>query len=272
MNCIGHPQMSPGPLDSEAAQLHIRDFFKGDFLRRHPDGIVISELEYMGRTTFPSATPTPLRIRGKSQINEILDALSQDFRRWVKKNDYRKCDILGIADDGLTAELLEVTTAENQLSAITQVNSKIDILTRTVNRIHKLHVDWRPSNWKPAPGQMYRLLELSPIRQRYICYQPTFRRAAPPGVILYEIHVVQPKPVCVPQRFKERARSALRELKDMDQKAKEFLRENDDTSDWVKGLAIVAGGALIIVAAIDPIPGDEIAAAAFAESLIAASR
>ena len=251
--------------------MYIRDWFRVDFLKRYPDGVVISQLEYMGFTTRAPKNPLPVIYRGKSRINEIMDAMAANFRNWTKNGDYRKCDMLGIANDGLTGELIEVTTDLNRLSAITQVNTKLDILTRTVNRISNLHVDWRPSKWRPGPGQMYGLLSATPGGQKYVCYQPTFRRGAPDGVILYEIHSALPEPIPVPYRFRERARSALRELKAMDVKAKEFLKENDDVSNWVKGLAIVAGGLVIIAAAIDPVPGDEIAAAAFAESLLAAS-
>jgi hypothetical protein len=41
--------MSPAALQSEAAQLHVVSWFRADFLRRYPTGLVISELEYMGR-------------------------------------------------------------------------------------------------------------------------------------------------------------------------------------------------------------------------------
>ena len=61
MICLGSPQMSPSSLQSEAAQLHVVSWFRDDFLRRYPSGIVISELEYMGRTTSATEAPTPLR-------------------------------------------------------------------------------------------------------------------------------------------------------------------------------------------------------------------
>ena len=155
MICLGTPQMSPSRLDSEAAQLRIVEWFRAYFTRKFPTGIVISELEYMGRTTSPSGSPTPLRTFGRPKLNQILDALAHDFRRWVRDRDYRKCDVLGIANDGLNAELLEVTTVNNAASAIAQVNSKLAILRETVNRIHHMSVDWRASTWRPGPAQSF---------------------------------------------------------------------------------------------------------------------
>jgi hypothetical protein len=274
MICLGTPQMSPGPLDSEAAQLWIVSWFREYFIKKFPTGIVISELEYMGRTTSASASPTPLRIPSKPRLNQILDALSQDFRRWMRDRDYRKCDVLGIANDGLTAELLEVTTENNALSAITQVNSKVAILRETVNRIHNLSVDWRPSSWNPAPTQLFRVLDASPIQIRYICYTPTFRAAAPPGVILYEIHVVRRQPIAVPvpvpEQAPERLRRAIPNTETAEEGAKRFLQQHPDIAVWIRRLALlltVAAVLAAIIALIDPVPGDEVAAFTFASAL-----
>ncbi|HYR87412.1 MAG TPA: hypothetical protein VE422_25235 [Terriglobia bacterium] len=104
----------------------------------------------------------------RPKLNQVLDALAHDFRRWLRHRDYRKCDVLGIANDGLNAELLEVTTVDNAASAILQVNSKLAILRETVNRIHNISVDWRPSRWRPEPGQMFRMLESGARRVRYV--------------------------------------------------------------------------------------------------------
>jgi hypothetical protein len=171
-------------------------------------------LEYMGRTTSPSGSPTPLRTFGSPKLNQILDALSHDFRRWVRTRDYRKCDVLGIANDGLNAELLEVTTVDNAASAIAQLNSKLAILRETVNRIHNMSVDWRASTWRPAPAQLFRVLDATPNQIRYICYMPTLRAVAPLGVTLYEIHSPSPpagscsRPCTGPHSRKGQARRA----------------------------------------------------------------
>jgi hypothetical protein len=228
----------------------------------------------MGRTTSPSGSPTPLRIPGRPRLNQILDALAHDFRRWVRDRDYRKCDVLGIADDGFNAELLEVTTQDNVRSAVAQVNSKLAILRETVNRIHNMSVDWRASNWKPGPQQMFRVLDATPHQIRYICYMPTFRALAPPGVILYEIHVLvrQPVPVPVPapQGAAERVRQAMPRSEGVEQRARRFLQEHPDIAEWIRGIALVLAVAAVIVAIvalIDPLPGDEVAAFAFASAL-----
>lgn len=60
MICLGTPQISPNKLQSEAAQLYVVSWFRDYFLGKYPTGIVISELEYVGRTTFPIEAPTPL--------------------------------------------------------------------------------------------------------------------------------------------------------------------------------------------------------------------
>jgi len=166
--------MAPSALQSEAAQLHVVSWFRQYFLGKFPSGIVISELEYMGRTTSATEAPTPLRTFGQPRLNEVLDALAHDFRRWSKDRDYRKCDVLGIANDGFNAELVEVTTENNAASAIAQVNSKLAILRETVNRIHNLSVDWRASMWKPAPHQLFRMLTPTPLDITCLCYVPTF--------------------------------------------------------------------------------------------------
>ena len=100
MICLGTPQMAPSALQSEAAQLHVVSWFRQYFLGKFPSGIVISELEYMGRTTSATEAPTPLRTFGQPRLNQVLDALAHDFRRWSNNRDYRKCDVLGIANDG----------------------------------------------------------------------------------------------------------------------------------------------------------------------------
>jgi hypothetical protein len=66
---------------------------------------------------------------------------------WVKDFDYRKCDALGISGDGISTELLEVTTGENAGSAVAQLAKKIDILRNSVNRIHNLRLQCHPSQY-----------------------------------------------------------------------------------------------------------------------------
>jgi hypothetical protein len=269
--------MSPNKLQSEAAQLYVVTWFRDHFLRRYPTGIVISELEYVGRTTFPIEAPTPLRMPGQPRLNEVLDALSQDFRRWSKERDYRKCDVLGIANDGRTAELVEVTTEYNAASAIAQVHSKLAILRETVNRIHNLNVDWQPSPWKPSPDQLYRVLDSTPVDITYLCYVPTFRSAPMPGVVLYEIHRLARQqatvPVPAPQDTKQRVRQAVpKQVEDegLEMRARRFLDANPDIAGWIRAIAavmLVAAVIATIIAIIDPVPGDEVAAAYFAAAL-----
>ncbi len=274
MICLGYPQMAPSSLQSEAAQLHVVSWFRDYFLSRYPSGIVISELEYMGRTTSATEAPTPLRTFGQPRLNQILDALAHDFRRWSKDRDYRKCDVLGIANDGFNAELLEVTTESNAASAIAQVNSKLAILRETVNRIHNLSVDWRASTWKPGPDQLFRVLQATPLDITYLCYVPTFRSAAPLGVVLYEVHRLSREraivPVPAPKEAQRRVRQAVPPQGDFETRARQFLNANPDIAGWIRAIAAVLTVAAVIVAilaVINPVPGDEVAAAYFAAAL-----
>jgi len=274
MICLGSPQMSPSSFQSEAAQLHVVNWFRQYFLRKYSSGIVISELEYMGRTTFAQEAPTPLRMFGQPRLNQILDALAHDFRRWSKERDYRKCDVLGIANDGFTAELIEVTTESNAASAITQIHSKLAILRETVNRIHNLTVDWQPSQWKPAPNQLFAPLSATATDITYLCYVPTFRSAPVPGVVLYEVHRLARDratvPVPAPRDAQQRVRPAVPKEGDIEDRARRFLQTNPDIAGWIRALAAVVAVAAVIVAIIaiiDPVPGDEVAAAYFAAAL-----
>jgi hypothetical protein len=210
-------------------------------------------------------------------LNQVLDALSQDFRRWSKERDYRKCDVLGIANDGRTAELVEVTTESNAASAIAQVNSKLAILRETVNRIHNLNVDWQPSPWKPSPTQLYRALDANGVDITYLCYVPTIRSAPMPGVVLYEIHRLARQqttvPVPAPKETRQRVRQAVPRQapdEDLETRAKRFLDANPDIAGWIRAIAaVMLVGAVVatIIAVIDPVPGDEVAAAYFAAAL-----
>jgi hypothetical protein len=266
--------MSPSSLQSEAAQLHVVSWFREYFLSKHPTGIVISELEYMGRTTSATEAPTPLRTFGRPRLNQILDALAHDFRRWSKDRDYRKCDVLGIANDGFNAELLEVTTESNAASAVAQVISKLAILRETVNRIHNLSVDWRASTWKPGPEQLFRVLQATPLEIIYLCYVPTLRAAAVPGVVLYEVHRLARDravvPVPAPREAQQRVRQAVPRQGDVEARARQFLDANPDIAGWIRAIAAVLTVAAVIVAilaVINPVPGDEVAAAYFAAAL-----
>lgn len=274
MICLGSPQLAPTSLHSEAAQLQVVQWFREYFLGRYPTGIVISELEYVGRTTSAIEPPTPLRMSGQPRLNQILDALAHDFRRWSKDRDYRKCDVLGIANDGMNAELLEVTTENRAAAAIAQVTSKLAILRETVNRIHNLTVDWRASNWKPGPRQLFAPLGASALDITYLCYAPTFRSAPVPGVVLYEVHRMRREkvavPVPAPKEAQQRVRKAVPRQGDVEARAREFLKANPDIAGWIRAIAVllaVAAVIVAIVAIIDPVPGDEVAAASFAAAL-----
>jgi hypothetical protein len=273
MICLGDQGLSPQPLESEAAQLRITEWFRADFQRRFPTGIVISELEYMGRTKAAPDQPGPLQYPGRPALNRIMQALSADFRRWLRDRDYRKCDILGISGDGATAELIEVTTASNAVSAINQLRAKLGTLQQTVNRVHDLRVEWRPSRWRPTDEQMFYVLPPLKLGEvRFLCYQPTYRLAASDGVVLYELHVIErptvPVPVPIPQEASEGMRdvSQRRQLSRANAEAwaRQFLQEHPTLTTILQILVVVVGVVMLVVALIalfDPVPGDEAAAA-----------
>jgi hypothetical protein len=283
MICLGSPQSSPTPFESEAAQLRVVELFRRNFLARYPDGIVISELEFMGRTTAAPSSPGPLRLPGRGNLNQVLDALSTDFRRWMRDRDFRKCDALGINGTASYAELLEVTTIDNAASAVTQLASKLAILRETVNRIHVMSVDWRPSLFRPDASAMFYALPSAMSEVRYLCFYPTLRLPAPPGVVLYEVHVMRrptvPVPVQIPDEAADKLRQAYRTRRPTQDSAeswaRRFVRENPTTGLVLRGLAYIFGAVLVVAAIVlifDPVPGDEAAAGAAAVAVLAFAR
>ncbi|HWB99078.1 MAG TPA: hypothetical protein VG672_20360 [Bryobacteraceae bacterium] len=279
MVCTGPSNISPSRLESEAAQLRILEWFRPDFLGRHPTGIVLSEYEYMGRTTSAPRQPGPLRTSNRD-LNATLDGLATNFRNWEKDRDFRKCDVLGISGDGRYAEMLEITTESNAASAIAQVNAKLAILRITVNKLLNRAVDWRPSPWRPTGDlQIFMQLPAAPGEFRWVCYMPTYRRPAPEGVVLYEIHALKrtqvPVPVPVPKELTDKIKNRAERVpvrKGFEQQwARDFLIENPALKTVLKALMVVAAIGLIIVAIVaifDPVPGDEAAAYLAAMALL----
>ena len=277
MACPGTPHIPPTHLESEAAQLRVVEWFRSYFTSRYPGGIVISELEYMARTTRAPNQPGPLRLPGQPDLSAVLDALTSDFRRWSKARDFRKCDALGIElAQHRHAELLEVTTVGNVASATRQIAEKLAILRGTVEKIHNLRITWMPSPWRPAPNQMiYPLPAKGDEIARFICYWATYKRPAPPGVILYEVHAVQrkrvPDPVPVPKKETDKIREGFRNGADQEAKARRFAEQHPAVVFALRAAAAIVGVAALvaaIVAIIDPVPGDEVAAASFAIALL----
>jgi hypothetical protein len=282
MECLGNQNLAPSSLESEAAQLRAVEMFRADFLGRFPGGIVLSELEHLGATTFPPRDPRGIQYPGRPGLNEVLRALAQDYRRWIKDLDYRKSDGMGISGDGALGELIEVTTVGRASAADRQLRDKLDTLNRTVNGVHNLHVEWRRSRWRPV-GEAQLFYPLPPRTDemvRYLCYQPTYRENAPDGVILYEIHAVRrpikvPVPVPIPEDVREEMRRASRNRQlqpaTADSWARQFATDHPILIRVIQALALIGGVALAFVALLaifDPVPGDEVAAGAAASALI----
>jgi hypothetical protein len=282
MQCLGNQNIAPTWLESEAAQLRAVEMFKADFLRRYPDGIVLTELEHLAATTIAPREQRGIQYPVRPGLNRVLQALATDYRRWITDLDYRKSDGMGLSGDGSLGELIEVTTVRRASAADIQLRDKLDTLERTVNRVHNLHVEWRRSRWRPAgDAEMFYLLPPRPDEWlRYLCYQPTERENAPQGVILYEIHAIKrttpiPVPVPIPQDVRDRMRQASRnrELQPAtaDSWARAFAREHPILIVALRALALIGGVVLAIAAVIaifDPLPGDEVAAGAAASALV----
>ncbi|MEO0470737.1 MAG: hypothetical protein AAF206_14010 [Bacteroidota bacterium] len=285
MICPGPQYARPASnrFDYEAAHLRALELFSRDFKKRYPGGEVISELEYMARTTKAPKSPGSIAIAGKKELTRLIQALSVDFRRWVKEGDFRKCDAMGISEDGTYGEILEVTTVSRKSSAARQIRDKLDTLNRTVNMTHNLHTSWVASSWKPSrPGEMF--YPLGPGKQsRFICFKPTQREMPAKGVILYEIHdAPQSKrhPVTVPgfERVRKKIHQKIQKkpivVRQEKQWAEGFLGENPWAKPILCSLYVLAGAGLAIATVafcFSPVPGDEVLAANAALALFAAA-
>jgi hypothetical protein len=112
------------------------------------------------------------------------------------------------------------------------------------------------------------VLDATPSHLTYLCYVPTFRAGAPLGVVLYEIHRLSREgavvPVPAPKEAQRRVRQAVPPQGDFEERARQFLKGNPDIAGWIRAIAAVLTVAAVVVAilaVINPIPGDEVAAA-----------
>ncbi len=279
MICLGPQNLTTQEFDAQAAQLRIFESFRTHFLGRFPDGEVTSELEYQGGTTSPFTLPRPPRTFGRHHVDRVYAALAADFRNWSKERDYRKCDVLGIANDGVTAELIEVTIDYNAASAIRQLEHKLSILRQTVNRNHNLHVDWRAAPWRPNTKRLFCPLRAPSGQMRYACYEPTVRNSAPNGIVLYEIHALDRSVATEP--LPQNVRDAVRKHADSSRHqtpeawAQNVTAREPGVSGTLRVLAIGGAIALIVIGIamlLDPVPGNEVLAFTAAMALVRVSQ
>jgi len=291
------PAQNATSIDAQVAQLRVLELFRADFLGRFPSGVVLSELEYMGKTTYAStpafriapggAAPAngPVQFQGRALINSFLSAMSDSFRKFKAEGDFRKCDVIGLAETGsaqLTIELLEVTTEKNQRSAFKQIADKIDTLTRTVlpSLDFSMKADIQPASWRPvglqneyptAPGTGATTIA------RWICYLPT--QTVPPGagVILYEVHSIGDKQkVAVPALDKDVAthlKNAFDQRQSLsdDEWIRAYFIANPRDRQTLKVYAASAGlamAALCVFTILDPVPGDEVPVCVIAARIV----
>jgi hypothetical protein len=280
MNC---PAAVPTrELDSQVAESRAYEWFRADFLRRHPTGEVMTQYEYLNRTTFAGAGGTPVRIAGKPRITALIDSMSDNFRRHVRFGDFRKPDGVGMVELGdlVRVELLEVTTAGNASSAMRQMREKMELLRGVVSRagglsfgLDVMGTPWRPSesqkNWPAVPQQGE--------SARWVCFDPTERNRPPAGVTLYEVHAA---PRGKPQHaLSPSTQAALRQgfAANRHQAAQGMpvgggipaqnpavAREVADMAKTVGILVAIAAVAACAVSVATPVPGDELAVCSFA--------
>ena len=188
LTCLYPSTSKPLKYEPAVAQACIQGWFGNYFMAKHPKGIVLTELEYMARTTRAPKNPGSLHV-GNRMLDELLDVLSDNFRKFEKDFDYRKFDVIGISEFADYGELLEVTIEDNWRSAATQVRDKLDTLRVTINKLLRRPAEWRASAWKPDRISQSMIPTSG---SRWVCFEPTHRRPAPAGVILYEIHSLNP--------------------------------------------------------------------------------
>jgi len=293
------PTVDPRRIDSAAAEARAYESFRSDFLRRFSDGVVMTQLEYIAKTTFASGPQGPVQYSGKPKISALLRAMSDAFKRGLHPADFRKPDGIGIAEEGMSlrVECLEVTTEKNFRGGAKQMRDKLDTLRTTVDKSmnasgNAIYVGtpWKPSGWEktlavpPDSGNRDAL--------RWVCFLPTDRVKPPDGVILYEVHSVRldPEQAAVPKLSPD----AARRLREAYQQALQLngagaaqetswidkhLQINAPDREQIRALVLVSGIALAaacIVTAIDPVPGDEVVvcgiALQFARTAIASGR
>src|SRR5262249_27379307 len=124
-------------------------------------------------------------------------------------------------------------------------------------------------------NQLFRVLQSNASEIVYLCYVPTARSAPMPGVVLYEIHRLAREQatsrVPAPQGTQQRVRQAVpRTDTEEEARARQLPDRNPDIAGWIRALAavlLVAAVIATIIGVVDPIPGDEVATAAFAAAM-----
>lgn len=295
MTVICGPTVKTRGFDSGIAQSRAYEYFLQDFKSRYPQGVVMTEYEYMARTTFAGTGGTPVQFPGKPLISQLVSGMSDSFRRGVNFADFRKPDGIGLVELGrsVRVELLEVTTETNQKSAKSQMVDKTAILSRTVvgSLGSPFPVEVVGTPWKPSGYQI--TYPAIPDRHnnevaRWVCYLPTMRNTPPDGVILYEMHAVNAPAdwVQAPDFSSDTEEVIKREFAKARAKrasATETGQSVPTTSPAVRseisnivalvgiGVTIGAVAALCVGAVVDPVPGDEVVVCGFALKVVETS-
>jgi hypothetical protein len=265
------------PWTAEAAGLRAYFMFAEDFKRRNPAGVTFDQLGYAGLAGGGAPRQMPgIRQEGQHSLNKVLEALQTDFRNPGPSGGPRKPDGMGVSGDGLRGELLEVKTAGQKYELKVQLEGELGILRRRVNDASGIDTRWIGTGWRPVgPDQLY----YRPYPDIIVSFEPTYRLNAPPGGILYETWDRRKRPqaqiAVMPDEVAKRLRdtATARSLSRVEPAAwaDAFGQAHPALLPVIKAFSAALGAGLCILAialALDPIPGDEVAAFAAAASLL----
>jgi hypothetical protein len=262
-------------------QLDVFRLFKQYFMSICRGAEVISELDYKGYATTIFAKPLGTA-SSNPYINAIFELLQDDYKG-ENQFSFRKNDALGICPSNGRLQLIEVTTADNVLSANRQILEKTALLKSLAKqlsqslatkplRVPMPYMDAGPSPWTPPPGYVTQISK-SQDQITFGCYEPTNDPARVPsrlqGVILYEIHrqKLERVPETAPVVELEKFRQAIKTLppnvtpEEAKRRGARHVDENPGLARWLQslgeGLVVLVG---ILLAAVILLAGWELAA------------
>ena len=213
------PKAQPGPvapqdrriMEWQWAQQAMFAYYYADFMRTHPTfGFVLAEAQYASLLT------------GIDSVDTMFVEMAQDFRRDHKARGLLRPDILGVSVQPrsqryrVDLEILEVTTIGQarrtnredivyKLAKLRDVLTARDFLVRQTLSAKAVEYTIGPSPWQPV--EYWKRIVPLPIRPRedgkrcieWICFQPTFVKDNPVGLLLYEIHSIPVEDSRVPK-------------------------------------------------------------------------
>lgn len=289
--CLGNATSKPLKFEAEAAELFVVRQFASDAAKRMPDGVLLSQLSYMGiDTVFQSSQAGPVVFRGNPEATAVAEVLASDFRNRLNRRGvdsalgYRKADALFVSGILRRGELLEVGSVAGRSGTERELREKLLILEGPVNKVleaaHGIRIDWSATMWRPAVNRRFTDLPSRAGERRWVCLEPTFRYRAPRGVVLYEIHALsrispQPIPVEVAHNLAEHVRKrangrvlSTAEARDL---GHAIAQSDPGIHRALRAIQITLGVAAAVAALVlvlTPVVGDEIVCATIATGLL----